>query len=109
MKKSIPKRSRWQEIVRFWAKISKIQKKKINKSGSRFFEEISKINKHLSKLTKRQREISKLPKPIVKGGNITDTEEIHRSRRTYFKNMYSTKLENLKESDSFFNTYHLPN
>ena len=34
--------------------------------------------------------------------------EIQRSIRSYFKNLHSTKLENLKEMDTFLNTYHLP-
>ena len=35
-------------------------------------------------------------------------EEIQRIIRSYFKNLYCTKLENLKEMDNFLNKYHLP-
>ena len=35
-------------------------------------------------------------------------EEIQRIIRSYFENLYSTKLENLKEMDNFLNKYHLP-
>ena len=38
----------------------------------------------------------------------TDMEEIQRIIRSYFKNLYSTKLENLKEMDNFLDKYHLP-
>lgn len=32
--------------------------------------------------------------------STADTEEIQRVVRTYFKNLYSIKLENLKETDN---------
>ena len=35
-------------------------------------------------------------------------EEIQRIIRSYFKNLYSTKLENLKKMDNFLDKYHLP-
>ena len=38
----------------------------------------------------------------------TDTEDIQRLVRTYFKNLYPTKLENLKEMDNFLDRYHIP-
>jgi hypothetical protein len=38
----------------------------------------------------------------------TDAEKVQRVIRTYFKNMYSTKLENLKEMDKFLDTHNLP-
>jgi hypothetical protein len=37
-----------------------------------------------------------------------DTKEIQRIIRTYFKHLPPTKLENLKEMDSFLDTHHLP-
>ena len=37
-----------------------------------------------------------------------DTEEIQRIFRSYFENLYSTKLENLKEMDNFLDSYQLP-
>ena len=55
-----PKRTRWQEIIKLRAEISKIEAKKslqrVNETKSWFFEKINKINKPLSKATKRQRE-----------------------------------------------------
>lgn len=65
---------------------------------------ISKFDKAFYKLTKRQG-ISIL----IQLGDITiDTEEIERITRTYFKDLNSTKLENIKEIDNFLNTYHYP-
>jgi tRNA splicing ligase len=37
----------------------------------------------------------------------TDTEEIQRIIKSYFKNLYSTKSENLKEMDNFLDRHHL--
>ena len=57
---SSPKRTRCQEIIKLRAEINKIETKKtiqrINETKSWFFEKINKIDKSLSKLTKRQRE-----------------------------------------------------
>jgi hypothetical protein len=46
---------------------------------------------------------------MEKGDRITETEEIQRTIRTYFKNLYSTRLENLKEIDNFLELLQLIN
>lgn len=52
-----PKRSRWQEIIKLRAEIKKQKAmQRINETKNWFFEKISKIDKPLFKLTKRQRE-----------------------------------------------------
>jgi hypothetical protein len=38
----------------------------------------------------------------------TDTNEIKKIIREYFKNLYSNKLENQEEMDKFFDTYGPP-
>ena len=38
----------------------------------------------------------------------TDTEEIQRIIRSYYKSLYATKLENVKEMDIFLDKYHIP-
>ena len=43
-----------------------------------------------------------------KGDITTDTEEIQRIIRSYYKGLYDTKLENVKEMDSFLDKYHIP-
>lgn len=45
---------------------------------------------------------------MKRGTQKTDTEEIQRLIRSYFKNLYSTKLENLKEMNIFLDRFHLP-
>ena len=70
---------------------------------------INKIDKSLSKLTKRQRENIQINKIRNEKGDITtDMEEIQRIIRSYFENLYSTKLEYSKEMDNFHDKCHLP-
>ncbi|KAL6087267.1 hypothetical protein STEG23_021159, partial [Scotinomys teguina] len=70
---------------------------------------INKIDKPLFRLTKRQRESIQINKIRNETGDIiTDNEEIERIIRLYFKNLYSTKLENLEEMDKFLDKYHIP-
>lgn len=44
-----------------------------------------------------------------KGDIKKDCEQTQRIIRSYFKHLYSTKFENLREMDSFLNRYHIPN
>ncbi|KAL6033830.1 hypothetical protein STEG23_018818 [Scotinomys teguina] len=108
-----PRRNRHKEIIKLRAEINKIETKKtiqrINETKSWFFEKINKIDKPLSRLTKRQRESIQINKIRNEIGDITtDNEEIQRIIRSYFKNLYSTKLENLEEMDKFLDRYHIP-
>ncbi|KAL6035173.1 hypothetical protein STEG23_034140 [Scotinomys teguina] len=107
-----PRRNRRKEIIKLRAEINKIGKKtiqRINETNSWFFEEINKIDKPLSRLTKRQRESIQINKIRNENGDIiTDNEEIQRIIRSYSKNLYTTKLENLEEMDKFLDRYHIP-
>ncbi|KAL6093202.1 hypothetical protein STEG23_003026, partial [Scotinomys teguina] len=101
-----PRRNRCKEIIKLRAEINKIETKKtiqrINETQSWFFEKINKIDKPLSRLTKRQRKSIQINKIRNEIGDITiDNEEIQRIIRSYFKNLYSTKLENIEEMDKF--------
>ena len=79
------------------------------KQKSYFFMKINKIDKPLSKLSKRQRECMLINKIRNEKGDITtDIEEIQRIIRSHFENLYSTKFKNLKEMDNFLNRYYLP-
>jgi len=45
----------------------------------------------------------------MKNGDIpTETKEIFKTTRYFFKSLYSTKLESLSEMDDFLDRYHLP-
>jgi hypothetical protein len=72
------------------------------------FEKISKIDKPLAKITKRQKDRIEINKNRNEKRDITtDTEEIQ-IISSYFKSLYSTKLENLNIMDDFLGTDHLP-
>ena len=43
-----------------------------------------------------------------KGDITTDMEEIERVIRSYFENLYFTKLENLKQMNNVLDKYYLP-
>ena len=42
-----------------------------------------------------------------KGNITTDSEEIQRTIRSYYKNLYATILENVKEMDTFLDKYQI--
>jgi hypothetical protein len=101
-----PKRSRWQEIIKLRAEINQVEIKttiqRINQTRSWLFEKINKIDKPLARLTRGHRDsilINKIRKE--KEGITTDPEEIQNIIRSYYKRLYSTKLENLDEMDYF--------
>ncbi|KAL6082582.1 hypothetical protein STEG23_001613 [Scotinomys teguina] len=108
-----PRRNRCQEIIKLRVETNKIETKKtiqrINETKSWFFEKINKIDKPLARLTKRQRESIQINKIRNENRDITtDNKEIQRIIRSYFKSLYSKKLENLEEMDKFLNRYHIP-
>ena len=62
----------------------------------------------LFQTNQRQRENVQINKYKNEKGDITiDMEEIQRIIRSYFENLCSTKLENLKEMGNFLDKYHL--
>ena len=69
-----PRKSRRQEIIKLRAEISKIETKKIiqriSETESQFFEKISKIDKALTNLIKRQRENIQIDKIRNEKGDI---------------------------------------
>ena len=83
---------------------------RINQTRSWFFEKINKIDKPLARLTKGHRDKILINKIRNEKGDITtDPEEIQNTIRSFYKRLYSTKLENLDEMDKCLNRYEVPN
>ena len=75
---------------------------KINKTKSWFLEKINKIDKPLARLIKKKREKTQINKIRNEKGEITtDTAEIQRIMRDYYKQLYANKMDNLGEMDKF--------
>ena len=68
---------------------------KINKTKSWFFEKINKTDKPLARLRNEKGEV------------ITDTAEIQRIMRDYYKLLYANKMDNLEEMDKFLEKQNL--
>jgi hypothetical protein len=82
---------------------------RINQKRSWFFEKINKIDKPLVRLTRGHRDSILINKIRNEKGDITtDPEEIQNTIRSFYKRLYSTKLENLDEMDKFLNRYQVP-
>jgi hypothetical protein len=67
------------------------------------------MNKPLARLTRGHRDnilINKIKNE--KGHLTTDAEEIQSIIRSYYKRLYSTKLENLDEMDELLDRYQVP-
>ena len=78
----------------------------INKTKSWFFEKINKIDKRLARL-KKKREKTQINR-IRDGKEVTtDTAEIQRIMRDYYKQLYVNKMDNLEEIDKFLEKHNL--
>jgi hypothetical protein len=107
------KRSRQQEIIKLRDGINQVETKRtiqrINQIRSWFFEKINKIDKHLARLTRGHRDNVLINKIKNEKGDITtEPEEIQNIIRSYYKRLYSTKVENLDEMDKFLDRYQVP-
>jgi hypothetical protein len=82
---------------------------RINQTRSWFFEKINKIDKTLVRLTRGNRESILINKIRNEKRDITtDPEEIQITIRSFYKRLYSTKLENLDEMEKFLDRYQVP-
>jgi hypothetical protein len=108
-----PKRSRLQEIIKLRGEINQVETRRtiqrINQMRSWFFKKIKKIDKPLARLTRGHIESILINKIRNEKVDITtDPEEIQNSIRSFYKRLYSTKLENLEEMDKFLDRYQVP-
>jgi hypothetical protein len=82
---------------------------RINQTRSWFLEKINKTDKPLARLTKGHRDTILINKIRNENGGITrETKEIQKIIRSYYKNPYSTKIENLDEMDNFLDRHQVP-
>ena len=73
---------------------------KMNKTKSWFFEKINKIDKPLDTLIKKKREKTQISRIRNENGEVTtDTAEIQRILRDYYKQPYANKMDILEEME----------
>ena len=81
---------------------------KINKAKRWFFEKINKIDKPLARLIKKKREKTQINRIRNKKREVTtDTAEIQRNMRAYYKQLYANEMDNLEEMDKFLEMHNL--
>ena len=78
---------------------------KINKTKSLFFEKIIKINKTLGRLIKKKRKRAQINRIRNDREVTTNTTEIQRIIREYYKQFYTNKMDNLEEMNKFLEMY----
>ena len=82
---------------------------KVNETKSWFFEKINKIDKPLARLINKKKEKTQINRIRNEKGEVTtDTAEIQRIMRDYYKQVYANKMDNLEEMDKFFEKHNLP-
>ena len=82
---------------------------KISKTKSWFFEKINITDKPLARLIKRKRNKTQINRIRNEKGEVrTDTAEIQRIMRDYYKQLYANKMDNLEEMDKFLDIYGIP-
>jgi hypothetical protein len=82
---------------------------RIKQTRSWFFEKINKLDKPLARLTRGHRDSIIINKIRNKKRDITtNPEEIQNTIRSFYKRLYSTKLEKLDEMDKFLDRYKVP-
>ena len=101
-----PKFSRRKEIINSRSEINEKEMKetiaKINKTKTWFFEKINKLDQPLARLIKKKREKTQINRIRNEKGEVTtDTAEIQRIMRDYYKQLYANKMDNLEEMDTF--------
>ena len=80
----------------------------VNKTKSWFFEKINKIDKPLARLIKKKREKTQINRIGNEKEEVTtDTAEIQRIMRDYYKQLYTNKMDNMEKMDKFLEKHNL--
>ena len=80
----------------------------INKTKSWFLEKIHEIDQTLPRLTKKKRAKTQINRIRNENREVTtDTAEIQRTMRDYFKQLYANKRDSLEEMDRFLEKHNL--
>ena len=74
---------------------------KINTTKSWFFEKLKQIEKPLARLFKKKREKTQINRIRNEKEVTTNTAEIQRIMRDYYKQIYTNKIDNLEEIGKF--------
>ena len=81
---------------------------KIYKTKCWFFEKINKIDKPLARLINKNREKTQINRIRNEKREVTtDTVEIQRFMRDYYKQLYANIMDNLEKMDKFLERYNL--
>ena len=81
---------------------------KINKTKSWFLKKINTIDKPLARLIKKKREKIQINRIRNEKREVTtDTAEIQRIMRDYYKQLYANKMDTLEEMDKFLEKHNL--
>jgi hypothetical protein len=108
-----PKRSRPQETIKLRAEIHQVVTRRtiqrINQTRSCFFEKIIKIDKPLARLTRGQWDSILINKIRNEKADITtEPDKNQNTIRSFYKRLYSSKLEILDEMDKFLDRNQVP-
>ena len=81
---------------------------KLNKTKGCFSEKINRIDTTLASVINEKMEKTQINRIRNEKGKVTtDTSEIQRLMRDYYRQLYANKMDNLEEMDKFLERYNV--